>query len=490
VYMKNASTQFLTHLQGELTTLATNWLVIRRDGTIYGFTDGDMDTLFLPVTGGDVPVINLPDGGFGFWCLAGTGFTRSNLADKAQLEVSNVQADGIVDADMITEWDIRARLWDYAFVIVSAVNWADWLFTGGTSGDIRLFTGQFGPVTLREYKWQVEMKGLADQLNRVTGSLYQPTCRVDLGSPECGVNLTAFILNLDPIAAGFSILAATSAAAGHPASGAIDGNPLTYWEATGSPAGPSSPSTWQTLDVDLGASRVMASFTLVVPNDPALGQPLIMRAYYSTDGTTWTPAYPAGWNGNPVDPGGSFEFGGTFPTISTGQTTTAFQFYSQYTGQYLRIVFESVYGGGQGFNLAVSEITVAVATAGGSLTQTGGVVVTDGWRTMSVGTVTAADAFYDGGLLTWLTGGNAYTSSEIRQWVSNVGSAGGTVTLFLKTIYPITVGDSFIIQPGCDKLLSTCKAKFNNVINFRGEPSVPTPDRLLDYPDFKPPHSG
>jgi hypothetical protein len=33
---------------------------------------------------------------------------------------------------------------------------------------------------------------------------------------------------------------------------------------------------------------------------------------------------------------------------------------------------------------------------------------------------------------------------------------------------------------GCDKTLPTCFAKFNNVVNFRGEPLVPGLDRMLE----------
>jgi len=32
----------------------------------------------------------------------------------------------------------------------------------------------------------------------------------------------------------------------------------------------------------------------------------------------------------------------------------------------------------------------------------------------------------------------------------------------------------FRIQPGCDKRLVTCRTKFANRLNFRGEPHVPS----------------
>ena len=36
----------------------------------------------------------------------------------------------------------------------------------------------------------------------------------------------------------------------------------------------------------------------------------------------------------------------------------------------------------------------------------------------------------------------------------------------------LTIGDSYEIYAGCDKTLKTCKEKFDNVINFRGEPYI------------------
>ena len=43
----------------------------------------------------------------------------------------------------------------------------------------------------------------------------------------------------------------------------------------------------------------------------------------------------------------------------------------------------------------------------------------------------------------------------------------------------MTVGDTFNAIAGCDKTISTCIAKFNNAVNFRGEPYVPGMDKML-----------
>ncbi len=43
----------------------------------------------------------------------------------------------------------------------------------------------------------------------------------------------------------------------------------------------------------------------------------------------------------------------------------------------------------------------------------------------------------------------------------------------------ITAGDTFNAIAGCDKTFDACVSKFNNAVNFRGEPYVPGMDRLL-----------
>ena len=91
------------------------------------------------------------------------------------------------------------------------------------------------------------------------------------------------------------------------------------------------------------------------------------------------------------------------------------------------------------------------------------------------------DGWYDGGLLTWSSGANAGLSLEVQHWEAGPGR----ITLYLPPGYPIAPADSFSLAPGCDKRFATCKAKFSNVLNFRGEPHVPGIDALMRYPDAK-----
>lgn len=87
-------------------------------------------------------------------------------------------------------------------------------------------------------------------------------------------------------------------------------------------------------------------------------------------------------------------------------------------------------------------------------------------------------AYFVGGTATFTSGLNNGVIREIRTYVS----ATGTFTLFESFPFTIAVGDAVTVVAGCDKNLSTCRDKFNNVINFQGFPTVPGRDSLFAGP--------
>lgn len=84
--------------------------------------------------------------------------------------------------------------------------------------------------------------------------------------------------------------------------------------------------------------------------------------------------------------------------------------------------------------------------------------------------LTQPDGWFDNGVLTWTSGANNGTKCEVKKF-TNVGKV---IELFLPTPKAIVVGDTFTIAAGCDKTFATCKAKFNNVVNFGGFPHIQT----------------
>ncbi len=81
----------------------------------------------------------------------------------------------------------------------------------------------------------------------------------------------------------------------------------------------------------------------------------------------------------------------------------------------------------------------------------------------------------------FLDGPAAGLSAEI---VASSGASEATLTIELREPLAVApgVGDRVELRAGCDKRFSTCRAKFGNALNFRGEPHVPGTDALLRYP--------
>jgi uncharacterized phage protein (TIGR02218 family) len=75
--------------------------------------------------------------------------------------------------------------------------------------------------------------------------------------------------------------------------------------------------------------------------------------------------------------------------------------------------------------------------------------------------------YFNSGKIEFITGKNRGKKYVIRNYFE------GTVELLMKPSFPITRGDKLILIAGCDKQIETCAKKFNNAINFRGEPHLP-----------------
>lgn len=93
------------------------------------------------------------------------------------------------------------------------------------------------------------------------------------------------------------------------------------------------------------------------------------------------------------------------------------------------------------------------------------------------------DAFDDGwfslGTVEWTSGANSGRRAEVLRHSKISGVV--TIILLEEPVRAIAEGDSFVIRAGCDKRVSTCRAKFSNVANFRGFPHIPGQDAVIRY---------
>ena len=77
---------------------------------------------------------------------------------------------------------------------------------------------------------------------------------------------------------------------------------------------------------------------------------------------------------------------------------------------------------------------------------------------------------YDQGTITFESGANVGVSRTVKQ------STSSGLLLARPLDYLPSAGDNFVVYKGCDKTMTTCKNRFNNLANFRGFPFVPPPE--------------
>jgi uncharacterized phage protein (TIGR02218 family) len=90
------------------------------------------------------------------------------------------------------------------------------------------------------------------------------------------------------------------------------------------------------------------------------------------------------------------------------------------------------------------------------------------------------ERWFERGKLTVLSGAGRGLVGQIKN-DTQVGTY-RSVELWEQLGTNLATGDLVRLEPGCDKLAETCRAKFNNFLNFRGFPHVPGEDWLISYP--------
>lgn len=125
------------------------------------------------------------------------------------------------------------------------------------------------------------------------------------------------------------------------------------------------------------------------------------------------------------------------------------------------------------------DITRAAFKADGAVAS-----VTDARRFTVSGLSSFGDGWFTGGKLVWSSGANENRAMEVKR------HAGAAIELWQSMSETVAAGDGFTITAGCDKQFATCKAKFDNAINFRGFPYMPGNDAVLSYPAAAQPMDG
>jgi uncharacterized phage protein (TIGR02218 family) len=156
-----------SHLAGEVTTLATLWKVTRRDAQVFCFTDHDADIDYQGLT-----------------YTAATGYSASAIRTSDAMDVDNMEVEGMLSSETITDDDLLAGLWDFAEFTIMRVNYADL-----TMGHEVLRAGTMGNVRSGRQHFAVELRGMTQPLQQPVGRVYTPACDADLGDARCGISL-------------------------------------------------------------------------------------------------------------------------------------------------------------------------------------------------------------------------------------------------------------------------------------------------------------
>jgi len=167
--MQTFSQNFQSHIARSATTLCWAWQLTRMDGVVMGFTDHDEDMAFAGINH-----------------QAETGFSASDIENRLGFSLNNSAVQGVLSADVITDADINAGLYDGAAIKVFRVNWRSSNERG------LIWSGQIGDISLRDGMFEAELIGKSIALDRSTGRVFSRLCDASFGDERCTVNTANF----------------------------------------------------------------------------------------------------------------------------------------------------------------------------------------------------------------------------------------------------------------------------------------------------------
>ena len=154
-------------LDAGVTTLAWCWVVARRDGAVFGFTDHDAPLEVVGVA-----------------CEPASGFSPGETRSEASFSPARGAVFGALNSERIAAADLDKGVWDGAEVRVYRVDWSE------PSLFYRAFTGALGAVKRTRSGFEAETAGPTARLERVIGRVFAKTCDADLGDARCRIDLS------------------------------------------------------------------------------------------------------------------------------------------------------------------------------------------------------------------------------------------------------------------------------------------------------------
>lgn len=150
------------------------WTITRRDGVVFRYTSHDRPVRY----GGQVYAS----------CRSLDPSASENASTLGS--VGNIELEGIIDDDGISEADLYGGLFDDAYVTVDLISWG-----GPAESPRRLASGWTGELSQGETGFKMEVLGAGSRLDQqALVQMVTPGCRWVFGSPQCGVDIEALAI--------------------------------------------------------------------------------------------------------------------------------------------------------------------------------------------------------------------------------------------------------------------------------------------------------
>ena len=145
------------------------WRITRKDGTVLGFTDHDLNI--------EIDGINYE---------GSSGLTPSEVDRRLGFSIDNGAMQGALHSDKISADDIKNGLYENAVIDCFRVNWKD------SSQRVHMSTGRLGSIRQKGEAFEAEWVGESIALGRSVGRVFSKPCDAEFGDARCGLNATDF----------------------------------------------------------------------------------------------------------------------------------------------------------------------------------------------------------------------------------------------------------------------------------------------------------
>lgn len=171
--MRITNAALTAHLEQNVRTLATCWLIELSDGTIEAYTSHDTDLTFAGHT------------------FVKQGISQTNTTSKITIETDNLELHGLLEPESSFA-TVNSRKYDDARVRVFEVNYMDLPSEITATSVLWVKTGILGDAFYEKGKWILEARGFKQLLKQTTGNKTTRLCRAEFGDHNCRADLTQF----------------------------------------------------------------------------------------------------------------------------------------------------------------------------------------------------------------------------------------------------------------------------------------------------------